>query len=229
MDDVFEAVAVAMCEELAGDATGHDIHHAWRVFALGRRIADAEGADAAVVGAAALTHDVHRVMGDGAFVPPVDSLPRVEGILRDAGFPEDRLDEVLHCVAVHEAYEFDYSAGRDAGGENPAETHEALVVQDADNLDAIGAVGIARAFAYGGAHGNLLWSEHPLPERAVDGPAAETPADEDRGDTIAHFRAKLLQLAEHTNTEAGREIAAERHAFLETFLDRFEREWHGEA
>jgi len=235
MDELFDDVAAAMRGELAGDATGHDIHHAWRVFAIARRIARAEGADPLVVGAAALTHDVHRVMADDEFVPPGESLPRVASILRDAGFPGDRVEEVLHCVAVHEEHEFDYVAGGGDGeagdnpaetaeaGDNPAETLEALVVQDADNLDAIGAVGVARAFQFGGAHGNLIWSEHPVPERAG--------ADDEhgRGDTIAHFRAKLLHLAEHMNTEAGRDLAAERQAFLEEFLDRFEREWRGEA
>jgi uncharacterized protein len=246
-EDTFEDIADAMGEALAADASGHDIHHAWRVFALGRRLTRAEGADPLVVGAAALVHDVHRVVGDGGYIPPADSLPRVESILREAGFPEDRVEEVLHCVAVHEAYGFGYTEADGAtdpgdrvagvgdgatedgseeatvGDGSPAETVEALVLQDADNLDAIGAVGVARAFAFGGAHGSLLWDEHPVPERGNFDP------DPERADTLGHFRSKLLHLAEHMNTKSARDLAAERHAFLEAFVDRFEREWRGEA
>lgn len=94
-------------------------------------------------------------------------------------------------------------------------------------MNAIGAVGVARAFAYGGAHGNLLWDpDRPLP----DGPYEKDGHDTDGpASTYHHFHAKLLRLHENMNTEMGRDVAADRHAFLEAFAERFEREWYGDA
>lgn len=215
-EGAFADVARAAARELADDAGGHGVRHARRVFALGTRLADAEGGDELVIGAAALLHDLHRSMGDEAFVDPAESLPAVEGILRAATFPPERIDAVCHCVAVHEAYDF-------AAGPNPAETLEAEIVQDADNLDALGAVGIGRAFTYGGARGRPMWNPEAEATAGVYDPAGDG-----RGDTIGHFHEKLFRLTESMNTETGREIAAERHAFMERFVDRFEAEWRGE-
>ena len=215
---LFEAIAAETEPHLDGDPV-HDLGHAWRVCRLGVSIAEAEGADVAVVGAAAITHDLHRVSGPGeAFVHPRETIPTVESILDAAGFPEETVPAVCHCVAVHE--EYDFEADPDA-----AETIEAEVLQDADNLDAIGAIGIARAFAFSGAHGNPLWR----PDR--DGEPVgvyEKLGRDDGASTIRHVREKLLRLRETMNTETGREIAADRHAYLEAFVDRFQREWHGE-
>lgn len=215
---LFESIAAETEPHLDGDPV-HDLHHSWRVCHLGTRIAEAEGADAEVVGAAAITHDLHRVRGpDDAFVHPRETIPLVESILEAAGFPEGKTSAVCHCVAVHEEYDFEDDPAA-------AETIEAEVLQDADNLDALGAVGIARAFAFSGAHGNPLWR----PDR--DGGPVGSYEKLGRGDdasTMRHVREKLLRLRGTMNTETGREIAAERHAYLEGFVERFEREWRGE-
>ncbi|WP_049925435.1 HD domain-containing protein [Halopiger goleimassiliensis] len=216
---LFGAIAERMAEQLALDSSGHDVHHAWRVFSLGRRMADEEGADGLIVGAAALTHDLHRVVGGEEFVHPRETLPTVREILDDAGVPAAHVEEVCHCVAVHEEYGFDYGHGDERG----ADTLEAAVLQDADNLDAIGAVGIARAFAFGGAHGHPLWDRDPAPAWV------DWEADETGDSTLEHFEEKLLHLREDMNTETGRRIAERRHEFLVTFRDRFEREWFGEV
>lgn len=221
-DPLFQSIAREMEAHLGDDSTGHDMHHLWRVCRVGVRLAEAEGADVDVVGGAALTHDLHRVRGaDGEFVHPEETLPEVAEILRDAGFPEAKLEDALHCVAVHEEYDFEADP-------QETETLAAEIVQDADNLDAIGAVGVARAFAYGGAHGNLLWApERELPDG--DDHYDKTGGNDDGpGSTIHHFHSKLLRLKDAMNTETGRELAAERHAFLEEFLARFEAEWMGE-
>ncbi|MFC3477948.1 HD domain-containing protein [Halobacterium litoreum] len=222
MSDLHDRVADEMAAHLDGDASGHDMHHAWRVHRLGTRIAREEGADERVVGAAALVHDLHRVRGDG-FTHPEETLSEVRDILAEADAPEGIVDPVCHCVAVHEEYGFEDDPAN-------AETVEAEVLQDADNLDAIGAVGVARAFQFGGAHDNLMWApDRPLPG---DEDAYEKDAgidDDAPGSTYHHFHSKLLRLHENMNTEAGREIAAERHAFLEEFAERFESEWYGEA
>jgi uncharacterized protein len=219
-DALYQRVADEMAAHLDGDDSGHDMHHLWRVQRLGTRIAEAEAADSRVVGVAALVHDLHRVRGEG-FTHPEETIPEIREILADAGVPEALVDPVCHCVAVHEEYSFEDDP-------RTAETIEAEVLQDADNLDAIGAVGVARTFQFGGAHGNLMWDpERPLPG---DDDAYEKDDHEDeQASTYHHIHSKLLRLHENMNTETGREIAAERHAFLEAFAERFEAEWYGEA
>nr|WP_272904648.1 HD domain-containing protein [Halobacterium sp. TGN-42-S1] len=211
-----------MAVHLDGDDSGHDLHHLWRVNRLGTRIAAAEGADPRVVGVAALVHDLHRVRGEG-FTHPEETIPEIREILAEARVPEGIHGPVCHCVAVHEEYDFEDDP-------RTAETLEAEVLQDADNLDAIGAVGVARAFQFGGAHGNLMWdTERPLPEDEAYEKDAGVDDDDVPGSTYHHIHAKLLRLHENMNTETGRGIAAERHAFLEAFAERFAAEWYGDA
>ena len=217
-DPLYRALAEEMRVYVDGDTTGHDRHHAWRVFRVGRRLAAEEGADEEIVCAAALTHDLHRVVDDG-FVHPRETLPQIEAMLSTVGFPPDKLDAVLHCVAVHEEYPFEATP-------EPVDTLEAAVVQDADNLDAIGAVGIARTFAFGGAHGNPLWN--PDADLEIGSPTAETYDKRDHSVcVIEHVHEKLLKLADAMNTDAGRAMARDRHEFLLAFVKRFEAEWHG--
>ncbi|MEF8830285.1 MAG: HD domain-containing protein [Halobacteriales archaeon] len=200
----FPAIASEVREHLDGDASGHDMAHVWRVFRLGTRFADELGADVEVVGAAALTHDVHRVRGDGTGVDPAETTDEVGRILDAAGVPEAKVSAVRHAVAVHDEYAF--------RGEDPApDTLEAEILRDADNLDAMGAVGVGRTFMFGGAHGTPMW-------------------DPDGGEysQIYHFEDKLLRLRDEMHTEPARELAAERHEFLREFVGRFRAEWHGE-
>lgn len=202
---LFRDIAAEMERLIGDDSSGHDMAHVWRVCSLGVQLADAEDADVQVVGAAGLTHDVHRSMGaDGEHVHPEESLPKVRDVLEAAGFPAESIPEVLHCVEVHDEYEF-------RGIEHPAETIEAEILRDADNLDAIGAVGIARNFAFTGVVGNPLWDP-----------------DGDEYSGIGHFYDKLFHLKDEMNTETAREMAEERHAFAKEFVDRFEAEWYGE-
>ncbi len=203
--EVFHEIEAAMEEWIGDDSSGHDLDHAWRVFNVAVRIAEEEDADVAVVGASSLTHDIHRSMGDDdEYVHPEESLSEVRSILEATAFPQKKIAPVLHCVEVHDEYEF-------KGEENPAQTIEALVLQDADNLDAIGAVGIARNFAFTGVVGNRLWAP-----------------DTDEYSGLYHFEDKLFHLKEEMNTETARTLAEERHAFLAEFVERFEEEWYGE-
>jgi uncharacterized protein len=202
---LFRDIANGMAEWLGDDSSGHDIDHAWRVFTLGTRLANAEDADIEVVGAAALTHDIHRTMGDAReYVHPKESLSAVRAVLETADFPAEKIPQVLHCVEVHDEYEY-------RGIDRPAETIEAEILRDADNLDAIGAVGIARNFAFTGVAGNPLW-------------------DPDNGEysAIEHYYDKLLHLKDEMNTEQAQALADERHTFTEQFVERFEKEWRGE-
>lgn len=207
-DPPFPAIADRVADHLGGDPTGHDMHHVWRVFRLAMRIREdmeSDAVDREVVGAAALTHDVHRVRGDGTGVAPEATLEEIRAILADVGFPAGKVEDVLHCVAVHDEYEFRGETVR-------ADTLEAEVLRDADNLDATGAVGVARTFAFGGAHGSPTWDP-----------------DGEEYSQLYHFEDKLLRLRGEMHTDPGRAIAEDRHKFLEAFHERFLAEWHGDA
>lgn len=197
------AIADAMEQRLRTDSSGHDMAHAWRVFNVGVQLAETEGADRQIVGAAALTHDIHRIMAeDGEYIHPEESLPEVREILNETAFPAEKISAVCHCVVVHDEYEYKDET-------RPAETIEAKILRDADNLDAIGAVGVARCFAFNGIVGNPLWD--PTEEEASG---------------VGHFHEKLLKLKDEMNTDAAREIAKKRHEFLMTFIEQFEAEWN---
>ena len=151
-----------------------------------------------------ITHDLHR-LADGTGVDPAETLDEVAAVLRRAGLPGPKIPAVQHCVAGHDAYEF-------RGDDPDPASLEAKLLRDADNLDAMGAVGVGRTFAFGGVHGTPLWDP-----------------DGTEYSQLYHFEDKLLRLREEMHTEPARELAAERHAFLEEFHERFRREWHGEA
>ncbi|WP_330633134.1 HD domain-containing protein [Halocatena halophila] len=201
----FPAVATAVRASLSTDASGHDMHHVWRVFRLTQRFAEELDADYVIVGCAALTHDLHRVQGDGTGCDPRATLSTIDEILTEVGVDDQRRESVLHCVAVHDDLEF--------RGENPTpETIEAKILRDADNLDAMGAVGIARTFAFGGVHGTPFWD----------------PTGKEYSQ-LYHFEDKLLRLRDELHTAPARQLADSRHEFLETFFERFLAEWHGES
>ena len=201
----FPTVAANVSVYLADDSSGHDMAHVWRVFRLTQRFADELDTDREVVGCAALVHDLHRVLGDGTGCAPTETLATVAEVLDGTGLDDDQVAAIEHCVAVHDDLAF--------RGEDPEpETIEAEILRDADNLEAMGAVGVARTFAFGGAHGTPLWDP-----------------DGEEYSQIYHFEDKLLRLREELHTEPARRLAQERHAFLETFFERFLAEWHGEG
>jgi uncharacterized protein len=176
-----------------------------RVLALAERLALAEGADLEIVHAAALLHDVAR------------SLPEVEHARAGAetarrllaGQPPDRVEAVAHAIEAH----------RFRRGPAPA-TLEARVLHDADKLDAIGAIGVARAFAYGGLHGQRLWAEVPADYR-------ETPETQDQHTPVHEYHLKLTRIRERLLTESARALAQARHAFMVEFYERLEEEVRG--
>ncbi len=201
----------------SSDASGHDLNHLHRVMNSALRIQEVEGGDRLVIAAAALLHDIHRIIENetGQFFSPADSLPRVDEILDAADFLPEKRGQVLACVEFHEEYSF----SKRGISINDIET---LILQDADNLDAIGAVGVGRTFAFGGAHGVPMW----LPEKPFD----RLTYDESERDpsVLHHFHSKLLKLKENMNTATGRQMAETRHIFMQTFLEQFKAEWNGE-
>lgn len=189
----------------------HDWFHVLRVETDAEAlVAESPDADARVVRLAALLHDIGRAREDRGEIADHAAwgARESEDILETRGVPEERIAAVSHCIRAHR-----YS--------NPVEpeTREATVLSDADNLDALGAVGLARCFTYGGERGSPI-HDPSLPPEADDSAAGAT--------QFNHVHLKLLDLPDRMYTDAGRELAVERAAFVEEFVRRFEREVAGE-
>lgn len=211
--DILSAAEAYAREALAADHSGHDWWHVARVRDTALRLAEAEGADPFVVALAALLHDVadYKIAGDEA-----TGQARVRTWLEHTALSADLREQVMEIIATMSF----------AGGKRPPMTTlEGQVVQDADRLDAIGAIGIARAFAFGGAHGRALYDPAESPADYAN-PAAYHAS---QASTLMHFYEKLLLLKDRMNTPTARQIAEERHAYMEAFVTRFLREWAGEA
>jgi uncharacterized protein len=200
-------------ETLPQDATGHDWAHVFRVRRNALLIAREEGADLTIVNLAALLHDIadHKFHGGDE-----SAGPRVarEWLVRNEVVPEI-IDEVCQTIAR--------LSFKGAGTEQEPLSLAGQCVQDADRLDALGAIGIARAFAYGGYKGRALYDPEVPPEMH----SSFEQYKKGTGPTLNHFYEKLLLLKDRFNTAAGGRMAEERHAFLQEFLERFLAEWNG--
>lgn len=197
-------------------ACGHDWWHIHRVRAAALRIGSGLGADMMMVELAALLHDVADPKLDGF---PGEGRGLLARYLDGCGLlPADRqrLEDILSRVSF--AQELD-------GGTLGAKSPELMAVQDADRLDALGAVGIARTFAYGGSRGQAMHDPELPPREGLDQRAYR----EGRSTSINHFHEKLLRLKGMMNTEGGLAMAEERHRYMVAFLERFADEWEGRS
>jgi uncharacterized protein len=202
-----EATFAAYLDQQMTADSAHDMAHIERVVQMARRLAEAEGADMAVVIPAAWLHDCVTLPKNAPNRHEVSQLAAVEAVyfLRSIGYPEPHLDNIAHAIAAHS-----FSAGI------APTTLEAQVVQDADRLDAIGAVGVARCLLVGGALARPLY--HPTD------PFCEHRQPDDLTYTIDHFYRKLLKIGQTLHTQAAREEAARRNAFMQVFLDQLRTE-----
>lgn len=190
----------------SGADAAHSFDHILRVLALAEHIAAAEGADLEIVRTATLLHDIARLEPDHQQL----GAARAREIL--AGQPAERVEAVCHAIEAH----------RFRKGPAPT-TIEACCLFDADKLDAIGAVGVARSIAYGAVHGQRIWSQ---PLESID--AGQPPG----GDTYTpshEFVYKLARLADMLTTATARRIAADRHRVMVEFFHRLDLEVAGEA
>jgi uncharacterized protein len=188
----------------------HDFDHVLRVLALAERLALQEGADLEIVRTAALLHDVARGHGDRMAADHAQVGAEIASRLL-AGHPAEKVEAVGHAIAAH----------RFRGGPAP-QTPEAKVLHDADKLDAIGAIGVARAFAFGGHEGQRLWAEVPPDYRENEETRHEhTPVHE--------YQIKLMKVQERLLTKSAHTWARERHSFMVTFFERLEQEVRGLA
>jgi uncharacterized protein len=190
-----------------GDASGHDWFHTLRVYKTAMAIRDVEGGDAEVVALAAILHDA-----DDPKLFSGSGYPNARAFL--AGHPKS--EEILGAIAT--------VSFKGTGSARP-NTLEGMIVQDADRLDAIGAIGVARAFAYGGSRGRTMHDpDAPVRETMTE---AEYRASEST--TVNHFHEKLFKLKSLMNTAEGKRRAEGRDLYMRAFLDQFLREWDGEA
>jgi uncharacterized protein len=206
-----ERVADHVKAKFQSESSGHDWYHIQRVWRLARQIAGAEGAHLEVAELGALLHDIADWKfhdGDEAIGPR-----EAERLLVQEGAPRHIIEPVVEIVA---AVSF-----KGAGVKNEMRSLEGLCVQDADRLDAIGAIGIARCFAYGGHDGRAI-HDPDVPPVEHQTAAAYKAA---RGSSINHFHEKLLLLKDRMNTPSGRALAEERHRYMEDFVRQFLREW----
>ena len=195
---------------LGTEATGHDWLHVERVWRAAKVIGKGEKADMFVVELAALLHDIADWKFHGG---DATAGPRKAGLW----LKKMKVDPVVtaHVVSIVDKISF-----KGAKVKNRIDTAEGRVVQDADRLDAIGAIGVARAFAYGGAKGHEIYNPDEKP--ALHGSAKAYSSN--KSHTINHFHEKMLLIKDRMNTRKGKQLAHSRHRFMETFLRQFHAE-----
>jgi uncharacterized protein len=197
--------------EMDGDSSGHDWWHIYRVRKLALKIGRAEGADLYLVELAALLHDIDDWK-----------------LIKDETGNSKVLDWLLKCninavvagriCAIIEGVSF-----KGAGVNTSTTDLECKVLQDADRLDAIGAIGIARTFAYGGSRGRGIYDPVILPEMHTSFEHYK----KSKAPTINHFYEKLLLIKDQLQTMTGKALAEQRHDFMVRYLDQFFTEWNG--
>jgi uncharacterized protein len=198
-------------EKLHGESSGHDWYHIYRVKNLSENIAEKEGADHFICVMAALLHDIadEKIAGSEE-----NGIQEVRQWLESISV-EDHF--IAHILSIISTMSFK------GGNQREMSSIEGMVVQDADRLDAIGAIGIGRTFAYSGAKGQLMY-DPKIPVREV---MTKEQYRNEKSTAVNHFYEKLLKLKHGMNTSYAKKLADDRHAFLESFLEQFFGEWEG--
>jgi uncharacterized protein len=212
-EEIIKNTIAFVKNELQNVEGGHDWFHIERVYKNALLISESEKVDRTIVSLGALLHDIadSKFHNDDETIGP----KKARQFLKTQNISEEI---IAHVIKIIENVSY-------KGGNQTQKFHskELEVVQDADRLDALGAIGIARTFNYGGFKNRKLYDPEIKPNLHM------TPSEYKASDapTINHFYEKLLLLKNRMNTETGRKIAEERHAFMETFLKQFYAEWEG--
>jgi uncharacterized protein len=218
MDPLITTLESEVKTFLEKSACGHDFHHAQRVFKASKTIQEKEGGDFFIIGCSALVHDICRPWeketGKSHFGE--EAIEIIREVLVRCKIPQPHIESILEVVRHHDIYDWT---------DKKSKSIELQVMQDADRLDAIGAMGVSRAFAFGGSANRPIYI--PDENLAFDKDFVDNPNN--RTSTIAHFYEKLLKLKDNMNTPTGKQMALERHHFMETFLNQFFNEWEGKA
>lgn len=214
--DLIDATAEHVRKILSEESSGHDWWHIYRVWQLAQRIGRSEpGADTLVVELGALLHDIADwKFNDGS----AEAGPQAatEWLTSQQADPEI-IDQVVYIVR--------HISFKGGTNEHVMQSLEGKIVQDADRLDAIGAIGVARTFAFGGHAGRPLHDPKEQPMTYAN--FEEFKKSLKGGTTVNHFYEKLLLLKDGMHTAAAKRLAEHRHAFMETYLEEFYDEWEG--
>ena len=215
LDKNLEILRAKLKDQYNADKTGHTADHLERTLAYALNIAKKEGGNINVIGVSAYVHDVHRLMGAelGRFCEPKESLERVAEIISDLDLTEEERKHIIYAVEHHEEYSF--------GKEKVTVSDlESKILQDADNLDATGAIAIIRSFRYGAAHGmpdydpNLAFYQNEYSESVND------------KSTVHHLYNKSLRIGDYMHTEAAKQIAIEKMKLIKDFIDLYVKEFN---
>ncbi len=214
MENIINKTILFVKQKLENAEGGHDWFHIERVYKNSILIASTEKCDEIVVKLGALLHDI----ADSKFHNGDESVgPKVaREFLESEGVSEEIISHVINIIE-----NISFKGGN---FDKKFTSKELEIVQDADRLDAIGAIGIARTFDYGGFKNRQLYNPEILPNLTMN----KEEYKNSESPTLNHFYEKLLLLKDKMNTETGKKIAQERHHYMETFLEQFLLEWNGE-
>lgn len=213
MNEILIEKALASIKKLfEGNSDGHDFFHTERVYKTALKLAKTENADLEITALAAILHDAD----DRKLSPETcENKLNARNILTELGIDGEKQNAILKIIS-----EVSF-----VGTDSPVpETKEGKCVQDADRLDAMGAIGIARAFAFGGSRGRQMYNPDIKPTLNAD---SRTYAKIENSTSVNHFYEKLFLLKDMMNTEAAKQIATERERFMKEFLEEFYKEWNG--
>ena len=206
-----EKIINSVKEYFKNEYSGHDFFHTLRVYKTAKTIAILENADIEIVSLAALLHDVDDFKISKATYKNKDNARR---ILKNSNIAFEKIELILTII--------DEISYKGTDSKKPS-TIEGQIVQDADRLDAIGAIGIARAFTYGGNHNRIMHDPNILPKLIMN----EEEYRNHVSTTINHFYEKLFNLKDLMNTKTGKSIALSRHNYMKEYISTFLDEWDG--
>ena len=210
-DKVVEEAGSFIREFFKDNSDGHDYWHSIRVFNMAKELAKREDANLKLVCLAALLHDV-----DDAKLSPEthEKKENASEFMNQQGLEEEAIEKVCDIIS---------RVSFRADETEKASDIETACVQDADRLDAMGAIGIARIFAYGGRAGREIYDPAVLPRESMTAEEyVNTP-----GTSVNHFYEKIFRLKDYMNTDTAKELALEREAYMKEYLERFYSEWSG--
>ena len=211
MEQLVQNATKFIKEIFQNDFSGHDFFHSMRVYRTAINIAEAEHADMEVVALAALLHDV-----DDRKLSPTTAEKKENAarFMRSQNVPESEIRQVCQII--------DEVSFKGTDSVRPS-TPEGKCVQDADRLDALGAIGIARTFAYGGSHNRAIYDPELPPRTAMN----QAQYYSSKSTSLNHFYEKLFLLEGMMNTGTGKAIARKRTQYMQQFVDEFLNEWDG--
>jgi uncharacterized protein len=226
MEERLRKIKEMVEKEMQGTTPSHDFSHVMRVYNLCLHLAKyEENVDLEVLKAAALLHDIARLKEDmdntGKTDHAIESANMAEKILKELNYPREKIEKIKHCIITHRFR-----------GNNRPETIEAKILFDADKLDSIGAIGIARSFCWQGENKARIYSDVPLEkyikENLVGGKANGRIKDKSKHAANIEFETKLKHVPSKLFTTKGKEIAKERIKFMKEFFERLEKEINAE-